>query len=140
MLSLYSQTDHSGTSPAEKLFGHNLRTILPLLIPSNQSVVTEKHNITQNLRRKLPEIAPGTTVRIRTDEQNLWDKKDIVLSQNNRPRPYDILNEKGNTVARNRRHLIPTTEKFNIKHDYDNFFHTSKEHIYSFVFNDWQST
>ena len=130
MLSLYSQTDHSGTSPAEKLFGHNLRTILPLLIPSNQSVVTEKHTITQNLRRKLPKIAPGTTVRIRTD---LWDK---ILSQNNRPRPYDILNEKGNTLARNRRHLIPTTEKFNIKHDYDNFFHTSKQHIYSFVFND----
>ena len=24
------------------------------------------------------------------------------------------------TLARNCRHLIPTTEKFNIKHDYDN--------------------
>ena len=42
------------------------------------------------------------------------------MSQNNCPRLYDILNERGNILARNRRHLIPTTEKFNIKHDCDN--------------------
>ena len=39
---------------------------------------------------------------------------------NNRPQSYDILNERGNVLARNRRHVIPTTERFNIKHDYDN--------------------
>ena len=33
---------------------------------------------------------------------------------------YDILNERGNIVARNCRHLKTTTKKFNIKHDYDN--------------------
>ena len=44
----------------------------------------------------------------------------IIVSQNNRPRSYNILNERGNTFARNHRHLTPTTEKFNIKHDYDN--------------------
>ena len=59
-------------------------------------------------------------MRIRTDEQNLWDKKGIAVSQNNRPRSYGILNERGNILARNCRHLIPTTEKFNIKHDDDN--------------------
>ena len=32
----------------------------------------------------------------------------------------DILDERRNTLTRNRRHLLPTTEKFNIKHDYDN--------------------
>ena len=71
MLSLNSRPDQNGTSPAEKLFGHKLRTTLPSLIPFTQSTATEKHTVTQNLRRKLPEIAPGTTVRIRTDEQNL---------------------------------------------------------------------
>ena len=30
------------------------------------------------------------------------------------------MKERGNILARNRRHLISTTEKFNIKHDYDN--------------------
>ena len=71
MLSLNSLPDQNGTLPAEKLFGHKLRTTLPSLIP----FTTEKHTVTHNLKRNLPEIAPRTTVRIRTDEQYLWDKK-----------------------------------------------------------------
>ena len=94
MLSLNSQPDQNGSSPAEKLLGHKLRTTLLSLIPFTQNTATEKHTVTQNLRRKLPEIAPGTTVRIRTDEQNPWDKKGIVVSQNNRPRLCDILNKR----------------------------------------------
>ena len=75
ILSLNSQTDQNGTSPAKKLFGHKLRITLPSLIPFIQSTTTKKHTVTQNLKRKLSEIAPGTTVRIRTNEQNLWEKK-----------------------------------------------------------------
>ena len=120
MLSLNSQPDQNETSPAEKLFGDKLRTILPSLIPFTQSTTTEKHTVAHNLKLNLPEIAPGTTVWIRTDKQNLWDKKGIVVSQNNRPRSNNILNERGDILARNRRHLIPTTEKFNIKNDYNN--------------------
>ena len=120
MLSLNSLPDQNGTSPAEKLFSRKLRITLPLLIPSTQSNTTKKHTITQNLGCNLPEIAPGKTVRIRTDEQNIWDKKVIAVSQNNCPRSYDILNERGNILNRNRCHLLPTTKKFNIKHDCDN--------------------
>ena len=58
-------------------------------------------------------------MRIRTDKQNLRDKKDTVVNQND-PRSYDILNKRGNILVRNRCHLIPTTEKFNIDHDYGN--------------------
>ena len=65
MLSLNSQPGQNGTSPAEKLFDHKLRTTLPSLIPSTQSSATEKHIVAQNLRRKPPEIAPGRTVGIR---------------------------------------------------------------------------
>ena len=118
MLSLNSQPNQHGTSSAEKFFGHKLRTTLPSLIPFTQSTTTEKHTVTQNLRRKLPGITPRTKVWIQTDEQDLWDKKGIVVSQNNHPRLYEILNEKGNTLAS--RYLIPATKKFNIKHDYDN--------------------
>ena len=85
MLSLNSQPDQSRTSPAEKLFGHKLRTTLPSLISFIQSATAKKHSITQNLRCKLPETAPGTTVRIRTDEQKLSNKRGIVASQNNCP-------------------------------------------------------
>ena len=61
MLSLNSQPDQNGTSAGEKLFGRKLSTILSSLISSNQSIATEKHTVTKNLRRKLPEITPGTT-------------------------------------------------------------------------------
>ena len=108
MLSLYSQPDQNGTSPAEKLFGHELRTSLSSLITSAQSTSIERHIFTQNLRRKLSEIDPGTTVQIRADKQNLWEKNGIVVSQNNRPRSYNMLNKK-NILARNRRHLTPKT-------------------------------
>ena len=56
MLSLNSQPDQNGTSSAKTLFGHNLRTTLPSLIPSTWSTGTEKHTVTRNLRRKMPEI------------------------------------------------------------------------------------
>ena len=59
-------------------------------------------------------------LRIRTDEQNLWDKKGIVIKQNKRPRSHDVLNENGNVMIRNSRHLIPTNEKFTEKFSYDN--------------------
>ena len=42
------------------------------------------------------------------------------MSQSNQPQSYNILNKRGNILARNHHHLIPATKKFNIKHDYDN--------------------
>ena len=80
VLSLNSQLNKNRTSPTEKVFGHKLKATLPSLTPSTQNVATEKPTVTQNLRCKLPEIAPGTTVRNRTDEQNLLDKKGTVIS------------------------------------------------------------
>ena len=71
----------------------------------------------------LPNISQGNTVRIRTDEQNLWDKKGIVIKQTNRPRSYDVLNENGNVMIRNRRHLISTNKKFTEKFSYSISYH-----------------
>ena len=73
MLFLNSQLNKNGTSIAEKLFSHKLRTILPLLIPFTQSVTTEKHAVTQNVICKLPEMTAEKTVWIRRDEQNFWN-------------------------------------------------------------------
>ena len=47
-------------------------------------------------------------------------RKDRLLPPNDRPLSYNVLNEKDNLIIRNRRHLIPTSEKFIAKHDYDN--------------------
>ena len=49
ILSLNLLPDQNETSPAEKLFGHKLRTTSPSLILSTQSTVTENHTINQNL-------------------------------------------------------------------------------------------
>ena len=93
---------------------------LPSRIPFTQSTTTKKYTVTQNIKLKLPEIAPKPTVRGRTDQQNLWDRKGFIVSENNRPRSYEIFNERGNILAGNPSHLIPKTEKFNIKRDCDN--------------------
>ena len=90
MLTLNLQPKQKRTSPAEKLFGHKVRTTLSLLIPSTKVSPPKTIPFTQNLTCKFLKIAPGTTVRIRTEEQNLWEKKGIIVNQSNFPRSYDI--------------------------------------------------
>ena len=46
--------------------------------------------------------------------------------------------QEGNILARNRRHLIPTTEKFNIKHDYDNAIPVSNTSTHANLMTDNQ--
>ena len=119
-LYLNSQPSENEISPAQKLFNRQLRTNLTSvkpLLPQN-SFVTETPR-PRKTTHSLPNISQENTVRIRTDEQNLWDKKSIVIKQNNRPRSYDVLNENRNVMIRNRRHLIPTNGKFTEKFSYD---------------------
>ena len=72
------------------------------------------------MTHSLLNISQGNTVRIRTDEQNLWGKKSIVIKQNNRPLLYNVLNENRNVMIRNHRHFILTNEKFTDKFSYNN--------------------
>ena len=80
LLFLNSQPNENGISPAQKLFNRQLRTNQPSvrpLLPQN-SFVTETprpHKTTHSL----PNISQGNTVRIRTNEQIIWDKKGIVI-------------------------------------------------------------
>ena len=60
------------------------------------------------------------------------------MSQNNCPQSYNILDERGNVLARNCHHLIPTTERFNIKHDYDTAIPISNISAYWNLINDNQ--
>ena len=72
------------------------------------------------MTHSLLNISQGNTVRIRTDEQNLWGKKSIVIKQNNRTLLYNVLNENRNVMIRNHRHFILTNEKFTDKFSYNN--------------------
>ena len=71
-------------------------------------------------KRDLPPIPPNTTVRIHSkDKREKWKRKGKVLSKRDEPRSYDVINENGNVVRRNRYQLIPTNEKFEVEFDYD---------------------
>ena len=68
----------------------------------------------------LPNNLQENTIRICTNKQNLSDKKSIVVNQSNRRQSCNVLNENGNVLIRNRRHLIPTIDKLTQKFSSDN--------------------
>ena len=124
ILFLNSQPDENGLSLTHKLFNRPIRTNLTSAKPhpktSTTNTATEPE--TQN---RLSSLKPGDTVRIITDEEKTWEKKRSDFAPINPPRSYNILNEKGNLIIRNSRHLIPSNEKFIVKHDYDNIIELS---------------
>ena len=120
-----SLPDENSLSPAHKLFNRPIRTNLPSAKPQPKPSTTNTA-IEPQTQNRLSTLKPGDTVRIRTDEEKTWDKKGSVIAPNDRPRSYNVLNEKGNLIIRNCRHLIPTNEKFIVKHDYDNIIEPSE--------------
>ena len=72
-----------------------------------------------SMQLDLTNIKPGTTVRIRTDKEISWSQKGKVVRKCKQPRAYLVMNEKGNIVRRNRRHLLPTKESFKATTDYN---------------------
>ena len=77
---LNSQPIKNGRSPAQNLYNCHLRISLlsvKLLLPQN-SFINEARRPGKTTH-SLPNIPQGNTVRIRTDEQNLWDKKGFVI-------------------------------------------------------------
>ena len=120
-----SQPDQNGLSLAHKLFNRSIRTNLPSVKPQPKSS-TSKTAIESKTRNRLSTLKLGDTVKIRTDEEKTWGKKGSIIAPNDRPRSYNVLNEKGNLIIRNRRNLILTNEKLIVKHDYDNIIEPSE--------------
>ena len=61
----------------------------------------------------MKEIRPNATVRIfKRSKTGNWRHKGKILSKRQEPRSYNVLNDKGNVVRRNRIHLLPTNEAF----------------------------
>ena len=119
------QPNENGFSPAHKLFNSPIRTNLPSAKPQPKPSTTNMA-IEPETQNRLSILKPGDNVRIRTDKEKTWDKKESFIAPNYRPRLYNILNEKGNLIIRNRHHLIPANKKFIVKHDYDNIMEPSK--------------
>ena len=125
ILFLNSQPDENRLSPPHKLFNRPIRTNLPSAKPQPKPSTTNTA-IEPQTQNRLSTLKPGDTVRIRTDEEKTWDKKGSVIAPNDRPRSYNVLNDKGNLIVRNPHHFIPTNKKFIVKHDYDNIIEPSE--------------
>ena len=104
LLSINSTPDTTGVSPAERLLGRQTRTQMPSMQPNRFVLQEDKQT------RKLAEnngIEPGTPVRIRYDTDRSWSRKGEIIRKRDEPRSYDVMNEKGNVVRVNERHLLP---------------------------------
>ena len=67
---------------------------------------------------------PDSTTKCKTwiyrqnyNQRRTWDQKELVIAPNDCPCSYNIPRKKGNLISRNHCHLIPSSEKFNMKHD-----------------------
>jgi len=104
LLALNSTVSSDGTSPAFKMFGRQIRTTLPSAreyVKENLRGSETEHYYNKHAK-DLPEIVPGTTVRISTDKDGDWTEHGIVMNTSSEPRSYCVKNSKGNIVRRNR--------------------------------------
>ena len=88
------------SSPAQRLFGHRTRTLLPvlskLLKPQIQSNVVTKLATTRSqqasyynkLSKSLPKIQPGEVVRMKLPGDNTWSQ--AVCKDKVAPRSYGV--------------------------------------------------
>ena len=99
------------------MFGRHPRTTLPSIIPTRFNQIEKDPSIKEKYDKKskdLPPISPDTTVRIYSrSKYGNWKQKGEVISKRHKPRSYDVINEKGNIIRRNRWQLLPTNETFN---------------------------
>ena len=126
LLILNTTPGADGVSPAMHLFNHQPRTTLPSLNMTHTSS-TSKINPKEIVKsynqhaKDLPDITPGTVVRVRIPGEKQWNEIGKVVEKCPEPRAYRILNSKGNIVRRNRRHLLPCKDKFHIQIDQDDY-------------------
>lgn len=93
----------------------NIKLLVRILSQSNGIVPPTIQTVKRTLRKAksakedhyqdlLPTKKLGHTVRVRIDEETIWDNKGFAFATNGHLRLYKVLNEKGNLVVRSRRH------------------------------------
>lgn len=98
LLTINTTPDASGSSPAEKLFGRNARSQIPSM---------RSHEVPREPSEA--KFQPGTPVRIRYDTDKSWSRRGTIINKRAEPRSFDVLNERGNTIRVNERHIIRAT-------------------------------
>ena len=87
----------------------------PVNIKVNTKTKLKKPTVSQSM--KFQSLNPRDTVRY--DQNNIWTRTGIILNKNDMSRSHTMLNDKGNLIRRNRRHLIKVDSKF-VKIENDN--------------------
>ena len=122
LLALNTTPSRDGLSPAFKMFNRHPCTTLPSAVLNSHHCIAKdpKPKEHHDKRAKdLPELQPGTVVRMRIDTDKSWKETGKIVEKCEQPHSYFVMNSKGNIVRRNRRHLLPTAEKFQIHPNYD---------------------
>ena len=69
-----SQPEENGLSSAHKVFNRPIRINLPSIKAQPKPIT--KAAIEPETQNRLSTLKPGDTVRIRTDKEKTWDKKE----------------------------------------------------------------
>ena len=111
-------TDNMSTSPAQRLFKRRTKTLLPttqdkLLDPTDARTtnellqkkfkIAEKHKSTKTL----PRLTPGTKVMVQPIQPFKKEWRSAIVTKQLTGRRYQIENEEGKLLERNRRFLKP---------------------------------
>ena len=129
LLEWRNSPNSDGLSPAEVIFGRQLRTLTPShqsnFIPESSKLrarIISRRGDSKTAKRRydvharpLRPIPTGTPVRIQHPLSKLWDTTGIVISSDKRD--YQVKTTSGRTYRRNRRFIrpykLPHTETLN---------------------------
>lgn len=115
-------TPNPDVSPSQRLMSRRTATKLPtansLLQPRvvqsskvQANIEKRQENSSKNFNKRTRSLQPlkqGDTVRVRA--QNKWLPAQLAPNQPGQPRSYNIINEDGNILRRNRRDILKTKE------------------------------
>lgn len=116
----------TGVSPAELLMGRKIKTTLPShpnklkpkwpnlrKVKERDGVYKTKSKINYDKRHGSKDLKPlrvGDRIREKTDEEKMWRNTGIVTATNKKNRTYTVKLNSGESLKRNRKHLLPILE------------------------------
>ena len=115
-----------------------MNTTLPSIIPNTSRPILKDHKVAKYHDRRandLSELARGTSVRMRIDTDFSWKETGNIIEKCPQPRSYLVLNSRGNVVRRNRRHLLPTSEAFQVQPNFDHLHSAPNEVTHAHIPN-----
>ena len=116
ILALRTSVNSTNSSAAFALFNRYPRTLIPRI---DSTTTYQRQNDSHKHSINLNPLETGEVVRFRDKNSNQWDRMGIVTEKYHTPRSYIIRTDKNSIIRRNRRHLLPSNNKFEITGEED---------------------